>query len=139
MGCLDYHLHLFRVSDPVTGELVQIGIPDDDAGDQPILPGWDVPIATYLSRPGAAAQYEHDFGDGWEHAVVLGALAPRRRGMRYPVCLPGGRACPPEDCDGVGGCAELLAVIGNPAHEEYESTLQWLGVGSSRRSSNPRG
>ena len=129
MGWLDYHLHLFRVSDPVTGGLVQVGIPDDDAfeGNQPILPGWEVPIATYLSRPGAVTQYEYDFGDGWEHEVVLEALAPWRQGTRYPVCLTGGRACPPEDCGGVGGYEELLAVISNPAHEEYESTLQWLG------------
>src|SRR5881296_1857231 len=41
MGWLDYHLHLFRVTKPVTGEVLQIGIPDDDAleGDEPVLPG----------------------------------------------------------------------------------------------------
>ena|SRR2546425_8951412 len=53
MGWLDYHLHLFRVRKPVTGEVVQIGIPDDDPfeGDDPILPGWEIPITSYFPHP----------------------------------------------------------------------------------------
>jgi hypothetical protein len=128
MGWLDYHLHLFRVSKRAGGQVVQIGIPADDAfeGDEPTLPGWRVPIATYFTRPGAVARYEYDFGDGWEHEVTLEAIAPRQKGRRYPVCVAGERACPPEDCGGVGGYEDLLAVIRNPDHEEYNTTLQWL-------------
>jgi hypothetical protein len=129
MGWLDYHLHFFRVSKPGTGETVQIGIPDDDAfeGDEPILPGWGIPVATYFPQCGAAAQYEYDFGDGWEHEVILEAMSPRQRGKRYPLCLGGARSCPPEDCGGVGGYENLLAVLRDPTHDEYESTLQWVG------------
>jgi hypothetical protein len=131
MGWLDYHLHLFRVNRPGTGDVVQIGIPDEDAfeGDEPILPGWEVPIASHLTRPGAAARYEYDFGDGWEHEVTLEAIVPRQKGIRYPRCLAGERACPPEDCGGVGGYEDLMAVMRDPTHEEYESTLRWLGGG----------
>lgn len=129
MGWLDYHLHLFRVNKPVTGEVVQIGIPDDDPfeGDEPTLPGWNVPIAPYFPHPGVVARYDYDFGDGWEHEITLEAIVPRQRGKKYPLCLGGARACPPEDCGGVGGYEDLLAVIYDPTHEEYESTLQWLG------------
>jgi hypothetical protein len=129
MGWLDYHLHLFRVSKPVTGKVVQIGIPDDDPfeGDEPILPGWEVPIASYFSHPGGVAQYDYDFGDGWEHELTLEAIVPRQQGKKYPLCLGGARACPPEDCGGVGGYEDLLTVIRTPAHEEHEDTLQWLG------------
>jgi len=129
MGWLDYHLHLFRVNKPVTGEVVQIGIPDDDPfeGDEPIVPGWEVPIAPYFPHAGVVSQYDYDFGDGWEHEVTLEAIVPRQKGKKYPLCLGGERACPPEDCGGVGGYEDLLAVINNPAHEEYDSTLQWLG------------
>jgi hypothetical protein len=129
MGWLDYHLHLFRLTKPGTDAVVQIGIPDDDAfeGDEPILPGWDIPIAGYFTRPGAAARYEYDFGDSWEHEVTLEAIAPRQAGKRYPACLAGERRCPPEDCGGVGGYEDLMAVMRDPSHEEYESTLRWLG------------
>jgi hypothetical protein len=131
MGWLDYHLHLFRVSRPGTSDAVQIGIPDEDAfeGDEPILPGWEVPIASYFTHPGAVAKYEYDFGDGWEHEVTLEAIVPRQKGRRYPSCLAGERACPPEDCGGVGGYEDLMAVMRDPTHEAYESTLRWLGGG----------
>ena len=129
MGWLDYHLHLFRVKRPDTGDAVQIGIPDDDAfeGDEPILPGWEVAIADYFTHPGAVARYEYDFGDGWEHEVTLEAIVPRQKGMRLPRCLGGERACPPEDCGGPPGYENLIAVIGDPSHEEHDSMLQWLG------------
>jgi DNA-binding MarR family transcriptional regulator len=129
MGWLDCHLHRFRVSELVTGEAVEIGIPDDDpfVGDEPMLPGWEVPIANYFSHPGVVARYHYDFGDGWEHELILEAIVKRQRGTKYPLCLGGARACPPEDCGGVGGYENLLTVIGTPTHEEYESTLEWLG------------
>ncbi len=129
MGWLDYHLHLFHVKLPGSGYAVPIGIPDEDAfeGDEPILPGWEIPIARYFVHPGAVAQYEYDFGDGWEHELTLEAIVPRQKGLRYPRCLAGERACPPEDCGGVGGYENLFAVMGDPSHEEYASTLQWLG------------
>ena len=129
MGWLDYHLHLFRVTEPDTRQVVQIGIPDEDAfeGDEPILPGWEIPIATYFSRAGVVAQYDYDFGDGWEHELTLEAILPRQRGKKYPLCVGGARACPPEDCGGVGGYEDLMSVMETPTHEEYESTLQWLG------------
>jgi hypothetical protein len=129
MGWLDYHLHLFRVTKPDTGEAVQIGIPDDDAfeGDEPILPGWEIPIAHYFPGPGVAARYEYDFGDGWEHELTIEAILPRQPGQKYPQCVGGARACPPEDCGGVGGYEDLLTVLRTPTHEEYESILQWIG------------
>jgi len=129
MGWLDYHLHLFRLTKPGADAVVQIGIPDDDAfeGDEPILPGWAIPIAGYFTRPGAAARYEYDFGDSWEHEVTLEAIVPRQTKKRYPACLAGERRCPPEDCGGVRGYEDLMAVMHDPSHEEYESTLRWLG------------
>jgi hypothetical protein len=93
------------------------------------LPGWDVPIASYFAYPDVAAKYEYDFGDGWEHEVTLATIRPRQKGLRYPRCLAGERACPPEDCGGVGGYEDLLAVMRDPTHEEYVSTLRWLGSG----------
>lgn len=79
--------------------------------------------------PGKKAKftYEYDFGDSWEHEVLVEKLLPPEPGRRYPVCLAGERACPPEDCGGIWGYADLLKVIRNPAHEEYEEMMEWLG------------
>lgn len=140
MGWLDYHLHVFRVSRPGTADSVQIGIPDEDAfeGDEPILPGWEVPIKSYFTHPGTAAGYEYDFGDGWEHRIILEAVLPRQKGVRYPRCLAGERACPPEDCGGVGGYEHLMEVMSDPLHEEYEGMLQWLGGRFAPERFNPK-
>lgn len=71
--------------------------------------------------------YEYDFGDSWEHGIVVEKVLSAEPGVSYPRCLAGKRACPPEDCGGVGGYEELLSVIANPRHEEYEQTMTWLG------------
>ena len=140
MGWLDYHLHLFRLSKPGSGEVVQIGIPDEDAfdDDEPILPGWGIPIADYLSRLGVVAQYDYDFGDGWGHEVTLEGILPRQPGKKYPLCVGGARACPPEDCGGIGGYEDLITVMQTPSHKEYASTLQWLGGGFDPEKFDPK-
>jgi hypothetical protein len=129
MGWLDYHLHVFRVAGPEASKVQQIGIPNDDRfeGEEPTLPGWEIPIARHFPRPGTTVQYEYDFGDGWEHELTLEKVLPRQAGQTYPFCVDGARACPPEDCGGVSGYENLLVVIEDPIHEEYESTLEWLG------------
>ena len=105
MGWLDCHLHAFRLRNPDTGEAVEIGIPDDDPFDgqpQPLI-GWDTPLVAYFRLPGDRADYEYDFGDGWEHEVLLEHITSRLPSGQYPVCLEGARACPPEDSGGVHG------------------------------------
>lgn len=129
MGWLDYHLHLFRIPHPDTGQSSHIGIPDDDPFDDEVecLPGWEIPLAEYFRAPGDQADYEYDFGDGWEHEVVLEQVSTRVAKAKYPVCLDGARACPPEDCGGVPGYEQMLEVLGDPTDEEHESILQWVG------------
>lgn len=140
MGWLDYHLHAFRVQNPRTGEVAQIGIPDEEGldGEPEFLPGWEAPVSRYLNQPGDRAEYEYDFGDGWEHELVLEAVGIRYPGTRYPRCLAGARACPPEDCGGSRGYAELLETMADPTHEEYESTLTWLGGRFDPEAFDPR-
>lgn len=129
MGWLDYHLHAFRLRNSESGEVEQIGIPDDDAFEdaEPFLAGWEVPIADYFREPGARAEYEYDFGDGWEHEVVLEEITVRVPKAKYPICSDGAGACPPEDCGGVPGYEEMLRVLRDPTHEEHETTVQWVG------------
>jgi hypothetical protein len=55
--------------------------------------------------------YEYDFGDGWDHELLIEKVLPFEAGKRYPVCLTGKRACPPEDCGGMWGYADFLNAI----------------------------
>ena len=121
MGWTDSHLHQFVVDGAI------YGTPDPD---------WDVDVKNearvrldeVLRKPKDALVYEYDFGDGWEHTVVLEKVLPREPGRhRYPVVTAGRRACPPEDCGGVHGFYRMLEILGDPAHPEHEEMLEWTG------------
>ena len=75
----------------------------------------------------AAFHYEYDFGDSWEHKILLEKIFPFDNKMALPVCIKGKRACPPEDCGGIWGYEEFLKTISDPKHPEYEDMLEWLG------------
>jgi hypothetical protein len=129
MGWQDCHLHCFAVLDPKTGEEVQIGIPDEDAfvGDRPSRAGWDVPLTEWLRLRGDRALYTCDYGDNWTHDIEVESIAASNPRVEYPRCADGARACPPEDCGGVGGYEDLLRVLADPGHEEHAAMLEWLG------------
>ena len=54
-------------------------------------------------------------------------ILPRDEGKRYPLCLAGQRACPPEDCGGIWGHAGFLAAVRDPKHPEHAAMLAWVG------------
>jgi hypothetical protein len=71
--------------------------------------------------------YEYDFGDSWDHELLVEKILPPEAGKRYPVCLTGKRACPPEDCGGIWGYAGFLDAIQDPQHPEHEAMVEWVG------------
>ncbi len=126
MGWLDYHLHAFRFRPKHKREAIEIGIPDEEWDEIETLPGWELKLSTYLHEPGQWMEYEYDFGDAWVHDVLFEGLLVKAKGTKYPKCLGGQRACPPEDCGSVSGYYELLDILQDPDHEEYEETISWL-------------
>jgi Plasmid pRiA4b ORF-3-like protein len=103
------------------------GAPDDDADH--VIDERRVTVKQVLPRVGSALQWDYDFGDGWEHDVEVEAIEEPSATVKYPVCLDGQRACPPEDCGGPQGYADLLAVLADPTHEEYEHLSGWAPPG----------
>lgn len=126
MGWLDYHLHAFQIRKKHTDKMIEIGIPGDDMDDENILSGREIPIRDYFREPGESALYLYDFGDGWEHELLLEGILLKEKGTKYPRCTEGERACPPEDCGSVPGYHHLLEVIRNPKHKEYKDFVHWL-------------
>ena len=72
-------------------------------------------------------RYEYDFGDGWLHTILLEKILPVGKGLSYPVCTKGKRACPPEDMGGIWRYQNFLESIDDPNHEEYSDFHEWYG------------
>jgi hypothetical protein len=68
-----------------------------------------------------------DFGDSWEHEVLVEEVLPPDPDFKHPVCLDGANACPPEDCGGSPGYAEFVDAIADPKHEQHEEMKEWVG------------
>jgi hypothetical protein len=82
-----------------------------------------------LVQPGDRFEYEYDFGDGWEHDLVVERKLPAETAVAYPVCAAGQGACPPEDSGGIRRYREeLLPALADPGHEEHDAFREWLDL-----------
>jgi hypothetical protein len=125
MGWSDGHMHEFRTADRHFG----IPDPEDRSMGMPYVEDErTVKLSKVLRRPGAKLIYTYDFGDNWEHAIVLEKLLPTPLGLdlEYPVCIDGKFACPPDDCGGIPGYYELIDALADPEHERHEEISEWI-------------
>jgi Plasmid pRiA4b ORF-3-like protein len=84
-------------------------------------------LAAVLGRAGTKMIYTYDFGDGWEHGIVLEKRLSAEPDTTYPVCTDGRLACPPEDCGGIPGFYDILDALDDPDHERHEEVSDWIG------------
>ncbi|PDW01351.1 plasmid pRiA4b ORF-3 family protein [Candidatus Viridilinea mediisalina] len=120
MGWTDSHLHAF------TANGISYGTPDlDDIME--VQDERTSHLHTLLRAPKQHLLYEYDFGDNWEHQVVLEKILEPQAATLYPRCTAGKRACPPEDCGGIWGYADFLQAIADPEHPDHEELLDWIG------------
>ena len=88
-----------------------------------------VTIADVVGVVGAEMRWDYDFGDGWEHDIVVDAVEPADPDVEYPICVDGRRACPPDDCGGPGGYERLLATLADPRHDDHAELSEWVPEG----------
>jgi len=120
MGWWNAHLHQFVVGNIYYGE------PHPDYGFE-MRDESRVKLAQVVPHEKAKFVYEYDFGDSWEHELLVEKILPAEKGVRYPRCIKGKRACPPEDVGGVWGYDDFLEAIKDPKHPEHEDMLEWIG------------
>ena len=122
MDWWDYHLHQFVILDQY------FGVPDDDyLGYMDMQDETRYQLKDFGFEEGAKCIYEYDFGDSWEHILLLEKILPAEQDAQYPICLKGRRACPPEDVGGIWGYVFFLEAINDPEHEEHEMYTEWIG------------
>ena len=122
MGWFGGHLHAFDVE----GTDYSPPNPDWDSGD---LYENKYRLDDVLPTVGAKMRWDYDFGDGWQHNVLVEAITPAESGLTYPLCLTGKRACPPEDCGGPWGYAGLLRAMRDRQYPDREDLLAMVPPG----------
>ncbi len=122
MGWQDAHLHEFVIQ----GE--HYGVPDQDDGEPPkTRDERKYKLGDIVAAEGSQFAYNYDFGDYWQHVLVIEKTLPPQEGIRYPTCISGARACPPEDVGGLPGYENFLEAMKDPAHSEHKEFLEWIG------------
>jgi hypothetical protein len=124
MGWDDAHLHEFRVA----GLRIRLPGDWDSMFDDELsaLPEETTKLGMWLSGQ-RKFRYWYDFGDDWWHSIAIEKRLPADPAAPRAVLLAGKGACPPEDCGGVYGYADIIATLSDPAAEDYESVSEWLG------------
>ncbi len=127
MGWTNSHLHQFMIGGVRHGdpELIYEGWEDET----PPVNSRRLKISKIVPADGKpfSFEYEYDFGDGWEHEILFEGFPPGEKGVRYPVCIEGERACPPDDVGGTCGYRDYLKAMANPRHKRHKEFLEWSG------------
>jgi hypothetical protein len=120
MGWTDSHLHEFII------ENKRYSIPSTEDWE-PVIDEHRYPLSQVVPSDKYKFTYVYDFGDSWDHEVLVERILPSEPGIKYPLCIKGKRKCPPEDVGGVWGYDSFLEAMSDPNHKEHASYFEWWG------------
>ncbi|MBC3789245.1 plasmid pRiA4b ORF-3 family protein [Spirosoma utsteinense] len=124
MGWANSHLHEFTVQG------IRIGQPldefDADFGEE-LIDEATVTLESVLTDSNQKVDYTYDFGDSWDHTLMVEKWLASDSAITYPICTGGKLNCPPEDCGGIPGFYEMLHIVNDERHPEHQEMLEWLG------------
>lgn len=122
------HLWEFTIS---RDERYGAGADEDRGGsfddDDDSKPASKVKLSALEARKIKKFKYNYDFGDDWNHTITFLKSAARDPAAKYPRCVAGELACPPDDCGGAGGYEHLLEVLADPKNPEHADMMEWVG------------
>lgn len=120
MGWIDSHLHEFMIGKKRYTEYPEY---EDDG-----VACGRYRLGDLIKQKGRSFHYMYDFGDAWEHELVIEDSRYCNPELRSDLaCFAGEKACPPEDVGGVPGYFEFCKALKDPNHEEHERYMEWSG------------
>jgi len=132
MPWTDSHLHSFHDGkkhyQPTPGDFL-IGDPDDTGSLDESL----YRLCDLCPAEGARLLYTYDFGDDWQHDILLEKLTPAAKRPARAELLAGEHACPPDDCGGTDGYCDLVEILLDPKHPEHEERREWLDLPKGKK------
>jgi hypothetical protein len=119
----NHHLYDFRVGDRVYGE----PDPEDAVWGRKIYQAKGIRLGTLIDRGVTEFLYTYDFGDDWQHRVLVEHVGAADPGTDYPLFVAGERTAPPEDVGGPPGFMEFVEAIANRCHPQHKDMVRWYG------------
>lgn len=122
MGWTDSHLHIFRTKfgtyEPASDKNEAMTESMNEA---------EFSLDQLVGTKGDRLSYLYDFGDSWDHDLIVKAIIPCPKRRRRAECILGEGACPPEDVGGIPGYLSLCEAMATDDHPEQANYLDWLG------------
>lgn len=130
VGWSNSHLHGFYLTNNKYGRArpVQVKMPHPEWTEEDDLDESKELLVEWFSGKLKQCIYTYDFGDSWDHTILYEKTLPAATGTKYPVCIAGKNACPPEDCGGIPGYHHLLASVNSPRTKRDRELRVWLGL-----------
>ena len=123
----DYHLYEFKVINEKGEQVLKIISEYEEYVDLQdeckVVRESEVLIKDYI-KDDLKIQYCYDFGDNWQHEIILESIIPDYD-KNHPICLEGIGDAPPEDVGGISGYEEFLEIMADPSHSEHETLKGW--------------
>lgn len=117
------HLYEFRVAKLRIGEIHGYDI-DHDKGTTEAS---GLTLGSLIKKEKQKFEYVYDFGDSWVHEILVEKILPKEAKKTYPICIAGKMNAPVEDCGGMGGFYQMLEIVADKKHEDWEEMNDWLG------------
>jgi len=124
MGWTNSHLFEFKIEGYRIGEIIDNLEYQDESH---IVNAKETKLIVLIDKEGEAFKYEYDFGDGWDHSVILEKYELLNSTQQLPFCISGALKCPPEDCGGITGFYDFLSIISDKRHPDHRDTKVWAG------------
>lgn len=118
-----YHLYEFAIGDRVYGE----SDPEDALWDRKVYQAKGLRLSALIERGVTEFLYTYDFGDNWQHRIVIETVEPADPDVDYPVFAGGERTAPPEDVGGPTGFMDFCEAMANRRHPQHKDMVRWYG------------
>ena len=116
--------HLFLFSPTGFGGHPIITVLNEESDPRHDLPSNKIRIDDIFTTPKQKYSYIYDFGDDWHHRITLEEIT--EEAITHADCLDGEGACPPEDCGGPGGYADIKKIMSITHHRDHKEMREWL-------------
>lgn len=120
------HLHQFSAEDRTwdDGSAADFGPGAFSASPAP-EPEGKTRLSQILVAVGDRLDYAYDFGDNWEHVLVLEEIVEPAPGAPRARLIGGDRAAPLEDCGGIPGYEDLVTALADPENPDHGHLVEW--------------